>query len=187
MAATWRLGGLGSHTAHHDRAQGRERRQLIQGKICAEMEVERRSRAVAMRQQGAWTIWDYASTKNITWPELWKSEPARYQVPDPVYDVLQSPSNLHCWGLAETPACPLCPARGSLEHILSCCPKALREGRYRWCNDQVLMAVDDVICAEIQQSRYQPPGRPNIAFIRAGQKPQSQRTGGCYHQRVTGS
>ncbi|RXN21104.1 reverse transcriptase [Labeo rohita] len=68
----------------------------------------------------------------------------------------------------------MCPARGSLEHILSCCPKALGEGRYRWRHDQVLKAVADTICAGIQQIKHQPPARPYIVFVRAGEKPQSQ-------------
>ncbi|KAI2654633.1 hypothetical protein H4Q32_011403 [Labeo rohita] len=66
------------------------------------------------------------------------------------------------------------PARGSLEHILSCCPKALGEGRYRWRHDQVLKAVADTICAGIQQIKHQPLARPYIVFVRAGEKPQSQ-------------
>lgn len=69
--------GLGSHPApRYDKAQGKERRQLIQGEIRAEMEEERHSRIVAMCQQGAWTNWENASARKITWRELWKSEPA---------------------------------------------------------------------------------------------------------------
>ena len=135
--------GLGSHTTpRYDKAQGREKQQLIQGEICAEVEEERRSKTVAMHQQEVWTKWDHASTRKITWSELWKSEPARLKfLIQSVYDVLPSPSNLHCWGLAETPACPLCS-----------CSKALGEGRYR-----LLKAVADVISAGIQ------PGTPRKA------------------------
>ncbi|XP_030646983.1 5-hydroxytryptamine receptor 3C-like [Chanos chanos] len=42
----------------------------------------------------------------------------------------------------------------SLGHILSCCQKALGEGRYRWHHDQVLKAVPDKICTGNQQSLY---------------------------------
>lgn len=55
-----------------------------------------------------------------------------------VYDVLPSPANLFIWGLVDSPACQLCQVRGSLEHVLSCCLKALGDGRYRWRHDQVL-------------------------------------------------
>nr|XP_061785060.1 uncharacterized protein LOC133576095 [Nerophis lumbriciformis] len=167
--------GLGSHTRpRYDKAQGRERRLMVQGEIRAEVEEERRSKTVAMRQQGAWTNWDHASTRKITWTELWKSEPARLKfLIQSVYDVLPSPSNLHCWGLVETPECPLCKARGSLEHILSCCPKALGEGRYTWRHDQVLKAVADTIGTGIQQNKHQLPVRHNISFVKAGDKPQA--------------
>lgn len=97
---------------------------LIQGKIRAHIEEEQRSRTVAVRQQGTWTNWYCASTRKITWTEL--SKPARIKfLIQSVYDVLPSPSKLHYWGLAETTGCPLYPVGGSLEHILSCCPKAL--------------------------------------------------------------
>ncbi|KAI2644199.1 Renalase [Labeo rohita] len=167
--------GLGCHkTPRYDRAQGRVRQQMIQGEVRAEVEEERRSKTVAMRQQGAWTNWEHALTRKITWSELWRSEPARLKfLIQSVYDVLPSPANLHCWGLAEAPSCPLCPARGSLEHILSCCPKALGKGRYRWRHDQVLKAVADTICAGIQQIKHQPLARPYNVFVRAGEKPQS--------------
>ncbi|XP_076860736.1 uncharacterized protein LOC143513938 [Brachyhypopomus gauderio] len=166
--------GLGSFTRPcYGKAQGKERRQMIQSEIRAGVEEERRSRMVGMRQQGAWTNWENASARKITWTELWKLEPARLKfLIQSVYDVLPSPTNLHCWGLAEKPLCSLCHGRGSLEHILSCCPKALGEGRYTWRHDQVLKAVSDTICTRIQQTKCQLPGRHNITFIRAGEKPQ---------------
>ncbi|XP_073716891.1 uncharacterized protein [Misgurnus anguillicaudatus] len=169
--------GLGSHTRpRYDKAQGTERRQMVQREIRAEVEEERLSKTVAMRQQGAWVNWDHAAVRRITWTELWKSEPARLKfLIQSVYDVLPSPSNLHTWGLAETPACPLCPALGSLEHILSCCPKALGEGRYTWRHNQVLKVVADTIFTAIQESKHLVPVKHNISFVRAGEKPQGVR------------
>lgn len=70
--------GLGSRIGpHYDRVQGRERQQLIQAGICAEIEEGFCNIAVALQQQGTLTNWDHASTWKITWTELWKSEPAR--------------------------------------------------------------------------------------------------------------
>lgn len=149
---------------------------MMQGEIRAEVEEERLSRTVAMRQQGAWANWNHAAARKITWTELWKSEPVRLKfLIQSVYDVLPSPSNLYTWGLAETPTCPLCPAHGSLEHILSCCPKALGEGRYTWRHNQVLKVVADTICTAIRESKHQVPARHNISFVRAGEKPQGER------------
>lgn len=124
--------GLGSHTRpRFDRAQGREGRQLMQEGIRAEVEEKRHNREMLR------------PVRSLT-PELWKSEPARLRfLIQAVYDVLPCQSNLHYWGLAETPACPLCQAVGTLGHILSCCPKALGDGRYTWRIDQVLRAVAD--------------------------------------------
>ncbi len=84
-----------------------------------------------------------------------------------LYDVLPSPANLHCWGMASTPACQLCQKSGTLEHILSACPKALGEGRYRWCHDQVLRSLADTISTAIQDSKNLHAPRQYIFFIRA--------------------
>ncbi|KAI4872262.1 hypothetical protein NFI96_007403 [Prochilodus magdalenae] len=123
-----------------------KRRHLVQDEVRAGFEEACTSQMVGMRQQGAQMRWEQALDRKITWSELWKAQPHQINfMVQSVYDVLPSPSNLFCWGLAETPACPLCQRRGSLEHILSCCPKALGEGCYRWRHDQVLRVIADVI------------------------------------------
>lgn len=66
---------------------------------------------------------------------------------------------------SQSPACQLCQKRGSLEHILSCCPKALGEGRYRWHHDQVLRAVADTICTGISHSKQQHPTKCTITYV----------------------
>ncbi|KAK0145691.1 hypothetical protein N1851_015413 [Merluccius polli] len=166
--------GLGSNTRpQYNKARGKERRQMIQEEVRAGVEETRSSRMVGMRLQGAWTRWEQALDRKISWPELWKAEPYRMKfLIQSVYDVLPSPSNLFCWGLAESPACPLCQRRGSLEHILSCCPKALGEGRYRWRHDQVLKVIAETISSGITLSKQQQPARHSIAFIKAGERPQ---------------
>ena len=91
-----------------------------------------------------------------------------------VYDVLLSPSNLHTWGLAVTPACPLCSKRGNLEHILSCCTRALGDGRYRWRHDQVLKTIT-VISEELVWAKQFRPSKKTIPFVRAGERPTPAR------------
>lgn len=108
--------GLGSlEVPHFNKAQGRERRQLIQDYIRAVVEEERMSRAVAMRQQGAWTRWEQVMERKITWNDLWRmdSESIKFLI-KAVYDILPSPSNLHRWGLEEQTVCPLCERIGTL-------------------------------------------------------------------------
>ncbi len=113
------------------------------------VEEERTCRTVGMRQQGAYIRWENAIARKVTWAELWKAEPQRIKfLIQVVYDVVPSPSNLHIWGKVESPACPLCSRRGTLEHILSCCPKALGEGKYRWRHDQVLKAIAEALLQE---------------------------------------
>ncbi|XP_061896833.1 uncharacterized protein LOC133645919 [Entelurus aequoreus] len=168
--------GLGSFPKPRwDRARGKEKRQLVQEEIRAEVEEERCCRMVSMSKQGAWTRWEHAEPRKLTWAELWRAEPLRTKfLIQSVYDVLPCPANLHIWGLADTPECKLCQRRGTLEHILSCCPKALGEGRYRWRHDQVLKALADSICAAIQNSKSQAAPKQSITFIRAGQKASRQ-------------
>lgn len=163
LVAVWQA-GLGIHIRLcYDKAQSRE----SMSEIRAEVEKEHCSKIVAMHQQETWTNWDHASTQKITLTELWKTEQTGLKFfVQAVYDVFPSPYNLHCWGMAEIPACPLCPARGSLKHFLSCCPKALGEGKYSWCHDQVLKAVANTICLGIQKSKHQPPERQSITFVR---------------------
>ncbi|XP_061747756.1 uncharacterized protein LOC133545995, partial [Nerophis ophidion] len=163
--------GLGSRrTPRYDKAQGKEKRSLILEEVRAGVEERRACQMAGMRQQGAWTRWEQASERKVTWTELWKAEPHRIKfLIQAVYDVLPSPSNLFTWGKVETPGCPLCQRRGTLEHILSCCPIALGEGRYRWRHDQVLKAIADAICRGVSHSKSLRPVK-STAFIRAGEK-----------------
>ena len=92
-----------------------------------------------MKQQGAWTRWENVVDRKVTWAELWKAESHSIKfLFQAVYNLLPSPTNSHTWGLAETPACPLCSKRGTLGQILSSCTRVLGDGRYRWRHDQVL-------------------------------------------------
>ncbi|XP_074527636.1 uncharacterized protein LOC141791255 [Halichoeres trimaculatus] len=169
--------GLGTiPTTHYSKVKGKKRRDLVQLEVRAGVEEQRASQWVGLRQQGAWTRWEEAMERKISWAELWRAEPLRIRfLIQSVYDVLPSPSNLFCWGKVETPACPLCQGRGSLEHILSSCPRALGDGRYRWRHDQVLKAVAESINAAIDQSRrLQPPTRA-IPFVKAGEQPPLSR------------
>jgi len=68
----------------------------------------------------------------VKWAELGKAQTdcITFLIQE-VYDVLPSPSNLHTWGNAESPARPLCSERGSLEHLRSGCTRAPGAGRDR--------------------------------------------------------
>lgn len=124
--------GLGSFpTPQVNTIRENDMRRLVQEEVRAAVEYTRTCKAVGMKQQGAWTRWEKAVEMKVTLAEFWKAEPhcIKFLI-QAVYDVLPSPSNLRVWGKAESPACSLCSKRGTLEHILSCCTKALGEGWY---------------------------------------------------------
>ncbi|XP_061896514.1 uncharacterized protein LOC133645675 [Entelurus aequoreus] len=171
-AVTRGRAGLGFFPTPQLNTRGKEGRRLVQDEVRAAVEETRTCEAVGMKQQGAWTRWDNAVERRVTWAELWKAEPQRIKfLIQAVYDVLPSPSNLHTWGIAETPACPLCSKRETLEHILSCCTRALGDGRYRWRHDQVLKTIAEAISTGLAWAKQFHPSKKTIAFVRAGDTP----------------
>ncbi len=133
------------------------------------------SRAMGLRQQGAWTRWESTLQRRITWANILQADFHRVRfLVQAVYDTLPSPANLHVWGKSETPSCLLCSGRGSLEHLLSSCPKALADGRYRWRHDQVLKAIAESLDSAISTSKYHHVSKKAISFIKAGEKPRAR-------------
>ncbi|KAI2645803.1 Regulatory protein RecX [Labeo rohita] len=168
-------------------ARGKERHHLLQEEVRAGVEEERVSRAVGLRQQGAWTRWESTLQRRITWANILQADFHRVRfLVQAVYDVLPTPANLHVWGKSETPSCLLCSGRGSLEHLLSSCPKALADGRYRWRHDQVLKAIAESLASAISTSKHHQASKKAIPFIKAGEKPQvrPQLTTGLLHKAL---
>uniref|UniRef100_A0A3B1JAJ2 Reverse transcriptase domain-containing protein n=1 Tax=Astyanax mexicanus TaxID=7994 RepID=A0A3B1JAJ2_ASTMX len=171
-AVTRGRAGLGTFsTPQYEKVKGKERHRLVQEEVRAEVEERRISRAVGLRQQGAWTRWEQAMDRKVTWSELWRAEPQRIKfLVQAVYDILPSPSNLSIWGKTESPNCPQCPGRGTLEHILSCCPVALGQGRYTWRHNQVLRPIAEAISMGISSSKRSHSTTQMIAFVKAGER-----------------
>ncbi|XP_062272394.1 LOW QUALITY PROTEIN: uncharacterized protein LOC133978067 [Scomber scombrus] len=166
------------------KTHGKERHHLFQEEVRVGVEEERVSRAVGLRQQGAWTKWESALQRRITWSNIMQADFHRVRfLVQAVYDALPSPANLHVWGKSETPSCLLCSGRGSLEHLLSSCPKALADGRYRWRHDQVLKAVAESVASAISTSKHHQAPKRAIPFVKAGEKPNArpQTTTGLLH------
>lgn len=163
--------GLGSFPTPQLNTTGKERRRQVQEEVRAAVEETRSCKAVGMKHQGAWTRRENAVERKVTWSEIWKAEPHRIKfLIQAVYDVLPSLSNLLEWGLAESPACPMCSKRGTLEHILSCCTMALGEGRYRWRHDQVLKTIAEAISTGLEWAKQFHPSKKIIAFVRGGEQ-----------------
>ena len=109
--------------------------------------------------------------RKISWADIWHADASRLKfLVQSVYDVLPSPANLFTWGKSGIPSCPLCAGKGTLRHIMSACPRALGDGRYRWRHDQVLRTVAVTVDAAIRANNYKPEARP-IYFVQAGECP----------------
>ena len=127
------------------------------------MEEKRMTKMVGYGQQGAWTKWDKIDRRKVSWFEFWKTGISRKKfLVKMVYDLWPSPTNLHVWGETEIPNCPLCPEKGSLQHILSSCKIALAEGRYRWRHGKVLEAISLIITEALQRNKFFPGKSPQI-------------------------
>ncbi|XP_069125457.1 uncharacterized protein [Argopecten irradians] len=75
------------------------------------------------------------------------------------------------WNLVETPDCPLCGQRGTLQHILTTCHVVLSQGRYTWRHNQVLRKLADVLEKERKSVRSSQPRSKHtqIRFVREGE------------------
>ena len=100
-------------------------------------EVRRFATAVGQRKQGAWTKWEDAKDRAVTWRYLKHMDPKKLSfLIKAVYDVLPTPINLHAWGLTTSDRCRSCRKIASLKHILTGCEYALRS--YTWRHNEVL-------------------------------------------------
>ncbi|KAL7848811.1 hypothetical protein SRHO_G00204340 [Serrasalmus rhombeus] len=67
--------GLGSFPTPQKNTRGKERQRLVQEEVRAAIEEARSCKAVGMRHQGAWTRWENAVERKVTWTEIWKASP----------------------------------------------------------------------------------------------------------------
>ena len=170
--------GLGFFpSTHTNSAKGKERCQLIQEEVREGVEEVHYCKMVGLSQQGAWTRWEDVEKKWVTWSDCWQPDfsEIRFLIKS-VYDVLLSPMNLHIWGKRETPNCQLCARKGSLQHVLSSCPKALGDGQYCWRHDQALKVIANEVTKAMRASNHQPGKKlKQINFVKAGEKTQRKR------------
>ena len=131
---------------------------------------------VGLSQLGAWTRWEDIEKKRITWSDCWRPDFSEIQFLIKSVYVLPNPTNLHIWGKRETPNCQLCARKGSLQHILSSCPKALDDGRYRWSHDHALKVMANEVTKAMRASNHQLGKKlKQINFVKTGEKIQRKR------------
>ena len=76
------------------------RRKMVSEEIHHLEEVRGFATAVGQRKQGAWTKWESAKDRAVTWRDLKHMEPKKLSfLIKAVYDILPTPVNLHAWGL----------------------------------------------------------------------------------------
>ena len=72
------------------------RRKMMSGEIHHLEEVRRFATTVGQRKQGAWTKWESAKDRTVTWRDLRHMEPKKLSfLVKAVYDILPKPVNLH--------------------------------------------------------------------------------------------
>ena len=136
------------------------RQNLILEEVHAITEEERRGKVVWLPRHGALTRWESFMKRSISWSENCHAEASRLKfVVRSMYDVLPSSANLFTCGKDRIPSCPLCTGKCTLRHIMSACPWALGEGRYRWRQDQVLRTVADTVDLAIRASNLKPEAK----------------------------
>jgi hypothetical protein len=152
------------------KSKGKERRDMVLNEVRKVEENTRRTKAVELGQQGAWTRWTVPE-RRLTWADIWKMEPLRIKfLIRAVYDTLPTPTNLTRWGLTEDTTCKLCGGSGTLSHILSGCKTALSQGRYRWRHDKVLQVLAEVLEKERKKPRPEAKQGRGINFVKEGEK-----------------
>ncbi|VDI43593.1 Hypothetical predicted protein [Mytilus galloprovincialis] len=77
--------------------------------------------------------------------------------------------------LSETPDCPLCGNRGTLQHVLSGCNIALTQGRYTWRHNQVLRELAEVIEKQRKDAKHIRNKPIKIQFVKEGEVGQKSK------------
>ena len=167
--AMGRLGIGNLERPNWEKASTRERREMVQKEVRAAEEESRQTKAVGMKQQGAWTRWEEALPKKLSWGDIWKMDQHKISfLLKSVYDVLPSPTNLRTWGLTDDPSCKLCGKPANLEHVLASCSTALTDGRYTWRHDQVLAEIAAAIDIRRRAKQNNSPKQSYISFVASG-------------------
>ncbi|XP_078617582.1 uncharacterized protein LOC144885536 [Branchiostoma floridae x Branchiostoma japonicum] len=165
--------GWGGKTLRWDRANPRERKQLVVDEVKRMESEKRRVTAISQKQQGAWVNWEEAIERRLSWKDIWEIQSCRLSfLVRAVYDVLPSPQNVNRWFQKEE-ACQLCGLAGAnLKHVLSSCNTALKQGRFTWRHNNALR----VLAAAVEEKRGKSESEESaqakfIPFVKEGQKP----------------
>ena len=162
--------GLGlNRRQNFNSASKKERRTMITSTIREAEEEERRTRVVQLGRQGASTKWEVPERQLSHKDILDMSAASLKFLVKSVHDLLPTPANKNMW-FGTNEACLLCGGYATLNHILTGCKVALRQGRYKWRHDQVLKEVAKCVEDKRKASRPNGPLQKKIQFVKAGEK-----------------
>lgn len=172
--------GLGNYsTKRWSKTNAKGRRGLIVRRVREAAEEDRCVKATGLVCQGQWMQWDNALGQSLSWKELWGTDQGNLSFfLRVVADLLPTPNNLKIWGKEEDPSCKQCRATlCTLNHILTGCPKALGEGRYRWRHDKVLTEIAKwTELQRIKANKHQASPPKAVEFYWEGDKAPRART-----------
>ena len=170
--------GFGDWQKPWDRMSQRERQRAVMERVEKNMEQERTVELGSLELQCRWAAWrEEVLAMDMSWHSLFTMGDSMVGfVLSAVYGTLMTPSLVSKWKEDEDGMCKLCMnAPGSIKHILSGCPVALGQGRYRWRHDKVLQQISDQVkfhCDKRVNNPKRSIGRikKDIKFIPAGER-----------------
>ena len=163
--------GLGLHPRlPFSKAGKKEKRKMIVKTIKEMEEEERIVRLTNCSSQGAPMNWEVPE-RRLGHREVMEMPEGRLKfLVKSVFDLLPTPSNKNRWYGTEE-KCHLCGGVGTTTHILSGCPTALSQGRYRWRHDEVLRELAQTM-EERRRNHNDTEEKtgPGILFVKEGGK-----------------
>ena len=159
---------------YFSKQEKKEKRRMVVSTV-REMEEEKRVvRMTGLSKQGAPMNWEVPERRVSSKDIINMQEGQLEFLVKSVYDLLPTPENRNRWFSTEE-GCQLCGGMGSMAHILSGCPTALCQGRYRWRHDQVLKEIaHHVEVKRKEENKSLGTKRTQIAFVKAGEKGQKR-------------
>lgn len=168
--------GLGNNVHRWFSAQGpKGRREMVIEEVRAIDEERRSATAAGFAKQCAWSCWEEAEQRKLSWPTLAQMEPLRISfLLRSTYDLLPTPTNLKQWGIIDDDICRACnQTRATLEHVLTACNKSLQ--KYTWRHNRVLRVIAEATqdqCASTNKAPVKEVTNQGIKFHREGEQPQ---------------
>ena len=150
----------------------KEKRRMVVNTVRAMEEEKRTVKMTGLIKQGAPMNWEVPERRVSSMEMISMQEGRLGFLVKSVYDLLPTPENRNRW-FSTDEGCQLCGGVGSMAHILSGCPTALGQGRYRWRHDQVLKEIAHHVEGRRKEgNKSLGTRRTQIAFIKPGEKRQ---------------